>query len=218
MAVYIVTWVIAAPQLGHGISGWTAVWGIAALVLSSLAVRAAIFTLRRTVRPPSTDALDDRRVGSTPRRSRGRSPFGCPGSWPMWNSCLCPDFRVVFDTVPSHGSGLVSGSSRGAGGRSSRAYPAAVRCRQSGPVRLLVQSACAQPSPQDPPQSLWSPPGHQHSTTRRNGRCATNRGSRPLVYLACSWQILELGGRAPSQGYSQIDTRGNSWAGPRTWT
>ncbi|MGH3775951.1 MAG: hypothetical protein ACRDRR_09495 [Pseudonocardiaceae bacterium] len=54
MAVYIVTWVVAVPQLGDGIGGWTAVWGIAALVLDSLTVRAAVFTLRRRARPPST--------------------------------------------------------------------------------------------------------------------------------------------------------------------
>lgn len=51
MAVYIVTWVLAVPQLGDGIGGWTAGWGIAALVLDSLTVRAAVFTLRRRTRP-----------------------------------------------------------------------------------------------------------------------------------------------------------------------
>lgn len=54
MAVYIVTWVLAVPQLGGVGRGWTAVWGIAALVLDSLTVRVAIFTLRRRARPPST--------------------------------------------------------------------------------------------------------------------------------------------------------------------
>jgi hypothetical protein len=54
MALYIVTWVLAVPQLGDGIGGWTAGWGIAALVLDSLTVRAAVFTLRRRARPPST--------------------------------------------------------------------------------------------------------------------------------------------------------------------
>lgn len=51
MGVYIVTWVVAVPRLGNGIGGWTAVWGIAALVLDSLTVRAAVFTLRRRARP-----------------------------------------------------------------------------------------------------------------------------------------------------------------------
>ena len=54
MAVYLVTWVLAGPQFGNGIGGWTAVWGVASLVLDSLTVRAAIFTLRRRARPPST--------------------------------------------------------------------------------------------------------------------------------------------------------------------
>lgn len=47
MAVYILTWILAVPQLGDSMGGWTAVWGIAILVLDSLAVRAAFFTLRR---------------------------------------------------------------------------------------------------------------------------------------------------------------------------
>src|SRR5918997_605811 len=53
-----------------------------------------------------------------------------------------------------------------------------------------------------------------HDTTQL--QCAINWRSWPLAYLASVWRVLELGVRAPSQGYSQIDTRGNSWAGPRT--
>lgn len=51
MATYIVTWIVVVPQLSDGASGWTAVWGIATLVLDSLTVRAAVFTLRRNARP-----------------------------------------------------------------------------------------------------------------------------------------------------------------------
>lgn len=54
MAVYIVTWVVVVPRLEGGIGGWTAVWGIAALVLDSLTVRVAVFTLRRRTRRTRT--------------------------------------------------------------------------------------------------------------------------------------------------------------------
>jgi hypothetical protein len=66
MAVYIMTWVVAVPQLDGGIGGWTAGWGIAALVLDSLTVRAAVFTLRRRARAQHPDDLDCQRPSSRP--------------------------------------------------------------------------------------------------------------------------------------------------------